>query len=107
MIGRTVRNVMPVRVTCKFDEDKFDNEVAIVFTTCVPLYVYGDIFVTQGQLTSKRLVLSGPKSNPSENLCLSLKIRSKKKALLHSQHLSSFKSMGALVAMETTLYRPR
>ena len=40
-----LRDFMPVRVICKFDEDSIKNEVAIVRTTFSPLYVYVDLLV--------------------------------------------------------------
>ena len=60
----------------------------------------GKFSVTQGQVTPKQIVLSGPKSNLSESLCLNSsaslkKIQSKMKVLGPSQHFSQCKSVEA------------
>ena len=81
------------------------NEGAIMFTTFSQLKGYGNFFfVSQGQVTPKRIVQSGPKTNLSEILCLSflpaslMKIKYKMKALSCSQHFFHYmcKSMGKM-----------
>ena len=59
-----------------------------------------DIFVTQGQVTSKLIVWFHPKANSTELLCLSwlpatlMMIQSKMNKLAWRHHFSHYKSMG-------------
>ena len=64
---------MPVLVTNKFDEDPIKNETA-------SLECMGNFSDAQGHLTLSGVVRSGPNSNSSEILCLSLLPASLKKS---------------------------
>ena len=78
-------------VTCKNEEDPFENIGTRVVTTFLPLYI-GIFPNAQGQVTHKSFVWYCPISNPSEILWVSLlparmkRIQSKMKALEWSQH---------------------
>ena len=61
----------------------------VVFTTLSPLYVYGEIFVAHEQVTPKRIVQSGAKSNSSEILCLSSLSASLKKIRLKNEGVTA------------------
>ena len=56
LLFELVRDVMPVLVSCKFDEDPIKNEGAIVSTTFSPLWVYGKIFRRSRASTSEAII---------------------------------------------------
>ena len=62
---------MHVLVTCKFNKDLIKTEGAINRTTFSSNGSMGKFFVTQGQVTPKQILQSGPNSNFAETLCLS------------------------------------
>ena len=68
-----VRDCMADQSTCRLD-DSIKSEGAILRTIFSPLYVYGKIVHAQGRVTPKRNIRSGPESNSSEILWLSIKI---------------------------------
>ena len=87
---------MAVLVSCRFDDDQIKKMKVLLFPQHFLHYKsMGNIFGAQGQVTPKRMVRSGPKSNSSEMLCLSWlpasekKIQSKMKALSCPQHFPS------------------
>ena len=63
-----IQAFMSVLVICRNYEDPIKNEEDRVLTTFLPLYVYGNFFYAQGQLTSQSLVESGHNSNSFEIL---------------------------------------
>ena len=84
---KTLRSLSPppVMLHIKFDQYWPNGLRDIYFRMC-------KIFIIQGQVTPKRVVRSGPKSNSSEILCLSwlaatlMMIRSKMNELAWRQH---------------------
>ena len=86
---------MVVLVTCKNEEDPFENVGARVFTTSY--IIFSD---AQGQITLELVVVSGQNLNSSKLSCMSSllarmkMIQSKINELECSQHFSHYKSMG-------------
>ena len=63
---------MPILVTFKVNENAIKTKTISYSQHFLHYKSMGNIFVSQGQVTPTRVVQSGPKSNWSEILCLSI-----------------------------------
>ena len=92
---KSIRDVMDVLVTCKYEEDPIKNKGARVLTT-----LYSNFSEVQGQITLELVVVSDRNLNSFKLSCMSSlparmrMIESKMKKLECSQDFSHYKSMG-------------